>query len=196
VARWVGSLKWQVSFAECSLFYRALLHDDVIHSDLWHDSSWNERSLLQNIIFFIGLFCMTMWFIQICGMTSHATSLNVLHRHAKEPYKRDYILQKRPIISWRVMAQVWMSKMTRHATDLNELHSHAKELYKRDHILQKRPIISWLVMPQIWISYKWRVMSLANKSCHMGMSHVTYEWVMSHGNGSCHRCMQRVTWMN
>jgi len=39
---------------------------------------------------------------------------------AKEPYKRDYILQKRPII-----LQV----------------SFAKEPYKRDYILQKRPII-------------------------------------------------------
>ena len=28
-------------------------------------------------------------------MTSHATDLNELHRHAKEPYKRDDILQKK-----------------------------------------------------------------------------------------------------
>jgi len=37
-------------------------------------------------------------------------------------------------------------------------------------------------------------MSHGNESCHMGMSHVTWEWVMSYGNESCHMGMSHVTW--
>ena len=33
-----------------------------------------------------------------------------------------------------------------------------------------------------------------NESCHIWMSHVTYEWVMSHMNESCHIWMSHVTW--
>jgi len=38
------------------------------------------------------------------------------------------------------------------------------------------------------------VMSHMNESCHIWMSHVTYEWVMSHMNESCHIWMSHVTY--
>jgi len=50
---------------------------------------------------------------------------------AKEPYKRDNILQKRPVI-WSAISAL-MSCMVRCV-------SFAKEPYKRDNILQKRPV--------------------------------------------------------
>jgi len=67
--RWVGSLKLQVFFAEYSLFYRALLKKRPIilrsllivatpyerGHDMGHAMKY--RSLLQNIVSFIGLFC-------------------------------------------------------------------------------------------------------------------------------------------
>jgi len=37
-------------------------------------------------------------------------------------------------------------------------------------------------------------MSHMNESCHIGMSHVTYEWVMSHMNESCHKWTRHVTY--
>ena len=35
--------------------------------------------------------------------------------------------------------------------------------------------------------------SCKSQRCHMGMSHVTYEWVVAHMNESCHVWMSRVT---
>ena len=64
--RLVGSLKWKVSFAEYRLFYRALLQKrpTILRSLLNHPHiaiellySDNDRSLFQNILSFIGLFC-------------------------------------------------------------------------------------------------------------------------------------------
>jgi len=55
---------------------------------------------------------------------------------AKELYKRDCILQKRPVI--------WVHMNMSHLLHLLYV-SFAKELYKRDYILQKRPII-WVHM--------------------------------------------------
>jgi len=37
-------------------------------------------------------------------------------------------------------------------------------------------------------------MSHINESCHISMSHVTYQWVMSHINESCHVSMSHVTY--
>jgi len=37
-------------------------------------------------------------------------------------------------------------------------------------------------------------MSHMNESCHIWMSHVTYEWVMSHMNESCHIWTSHVTY--
>ena len=48
----------------------------------------------------------------------------------------------------------------------------------------------------IWMShvtYEW-VMSYMNESCHICMSHTTYEWVMSIMNESCHIWMSHTTY--
>jgi len=48
----------------------------------------------------------------------------------------------------------------------------------------------------IWMShvtYEWVVPHM-NESCHIWMSHVTYEWVMSHMNKSHHIWMSHVTY--
>ena len=37
------------------------------------------------------------------------------------------------------------------------------------------------------------VMSHINESCHISLSHVTYEYVMSHMNASCHISMKSDT---
>ena len=61
--RLVGSFKLQVSFGECRLFDRALLQKRSVISrrllivDTPYLSLLNDRSLLQNIVSFMGLFC-------------------------------------------------------------------------------------------------------------------------------------------
>jgi len=62
--RSVASIKFKVSFADYRLFYRALLQKrPIILSILltkatpYHTSGSNYRSLLQNIVTFIGFFC-------------------------------------------------------------------------------------------------------------------------------------------
>jgi len=62
---------------------------------------------------------------------------------AKEPYKRDNILQKRPII-WRSPLIVATPYAPRALFQGMWGFSFAKEPYKRDCILQKRPIIGLL----------------------------------------------------
>ena len=52
-------------------------------------------------------------------------------RHTKEPYKRDYILQQRPIILGSLFSKVLL---------MIDAAQPPKESYKRDYILQKRPI--------------------------------------------------------
>ena len=144
-------------------------------------------------------FCVT----SLCLVLSHNARVCISKKteYAKEPYKRDYFVQKRPIFLLSdnvyasrkkqlleyvsVMTHIWMS----HVTCVHEL-CHTYE---------------W-VMAHIWMShgthmngwchtYEW-VMS------HIWMSHVThmnelchtYEWVMSHiwmshvthMNESCH----------
>ena len=44
------------------------------------------------------------------------------------------------------------------------------------------------------MSHRKRDMSLMNESCHLRMSHVTYEWVLSHIKSSCHIWMFYVTY--
>jgi len=61
--RLVGALKLQVSFGDCRLFDRALLQKRPVISrrllivDTPYLSLLNDRSLLQNIVSFMGLFC-------------------------------------------------------------------------------------------------------------------------------------------
>jgi len=64
---------------------------------------------------------------------------------AREPYKRDYILQKRPMILRSLLighrGTVRYMGWLRLVGALKVQVSFAKEPYKRDDILQKRPII-------------------------------------------------------
>ena len=81
---------------------------------------------------------------------------------AKEPCKRDYILQKRPTISARLTSlERWSIRWLRLVWSLQTLGSFTKEPYKRDYILQKRPIIlrSLLIIATpswvwVWGAYK------------------------------------------
>jgi len=73
----------------------------------------------------------------------------LIYTYAKEPYKRDYIPQKRPIILRSLLidatpytyifSQEFKKGLQRLAS--SDPKTYAKEPYKRDCILQKRPII-------------------------------------------------------
>jgi len=68
----------------------------------------------------------------VCDRESkNVSDVSVRQSFAKEPYKRDYILQKRPIE---------MDIKCQNVSDVSVRQSFAKEPYKRDYILQKRPI--------------------------------------------------------
>jgi len=79
----VGSLHLQVSFAECSLFYRALLQKRPIIL----------RSL--QIVATPYSHFLACCFPRFPQYLKHVSQMSPIC--AKEPYKRDYILQKSPI---------------------------------------------------------------------------------------------------
>jgi len=69
-------------------------------------------------------------------------SLKLQVSFAKEPYKRDDILQKRPMIpSGRDKMQMKCTREMQLVGSLKLQVSFVKEPYKRDDILQKRPMI-------------------------------------------------------
>ena len=111
--RLVGSIKLQVSFAEYSLFYRALLQKRPIILSMLLTQATPYDHLYHN------------------SYPSCPSSLS----DAKETYKRDDILQKRTII-WSNLPTV----ATPYPSCPSSV-SDAKETYQRDDILQKRPII-------------------------------------------------------
>jgi len=78
--------------------------------DTPHDQMWYGMAIMSTLLKIIGLFC--------------------------KSYKRDYILQKRPItlMSLLIVATPYFPNIKKKAA------SFAKEPYKRDYILQKRPI--------------------------------------------------------
>jgi len=91
---------------------------------------------------------------------------------AKEPYKKDYILQKRPTIllmsSW---VYSWAHEYDELVGSIKLYVSFAKEPYKRDYILQKRPSILSILR------------TVVTPYCTEQEHHVTeweYPW-MSHG---------------
>jgi len=61
---------------------------------------------------------------------------------------------------------------------------HSNEIYTRLDIMYLN------YLPRRWNGW---VVSDMNGSCHIWMSHVTYEWVMSDMNGSCHVRMRHDT---
>jgi len=82
--RLVGSLKLQVSFAEYSLFYRALLQ---------------KRPIILKALLIVATPYAFGWLrVLAMGWLWLVGSIKFLVSFAKERYKRDFILQKRSII--------------------------------------------------------------------------------------------------
>jgi len=170
--RWVGSLKLLVSFAEYGLFYRALLQKRpcvFLRLLTPHEADYGVATM-SRLLKIIGLFC-------------------------KEPYKRDHILQKRPVILRSLLTKaipcdmthwfvVWFSKYLQSREQWSMWVSKAHDSLRGGLEVDR--------MLHIWMSYD----VYMNESCrtyewvmsHMWMSRVvymdepcrTYEWVMSH----------------
>ena len=126
--------KWCVSMAHVSLWLSVSTHGVATISRLLKIIRLFCRisSLLQNIVSFIGLFCKRdvnfteptnrshpIW---LSDMWRHDTIWHVMCAFAKEPYKRDDILQKRRIILWSLL-ETWHN-MTRHACMRRGVMSH------------------------------------------------------------------------
>ena len=125
-------------------------------------------------------------------------ALKVQVSFAKEPYKRDDILQKRPIILRRLLIVATPYKWMRHFT-YDQIHSNFRHvgcyLIWRSHFTRMHEsghTYEW-GMSHVWMCH----VTLMNDSCHtyecvishIWMSHrghkgtrehVTYEWVISH----------------
>ena len=106
--------------------------------------------------------------------------LNCRSLFAKELCKRDYVLQKRPMIL-RSLCVLEVHPLARHQTDhtssLKPWVSFAKEPYKRDYILQKRSmILRSLCVLDLGVDPLARDQTddASDESRH------TYEWVTSH----------------
>jgi len=112
----------------------------------------NHRSLLQNIVSFIGLFCqrdLYMGWLQLVG------SIKLQVSFAKETYKRENdrsLLQKRHVSLNLVgilscvclhRGMGWLQLVGSIKLQV----SFAKKTYKRDNILQKRPVILSILLP-------------------------------------------------
>ena len=136
------------------LLYRqkTYLHDINIHS--YHIQEQPHKSIC-HVIFYTCVYS----HMHILRLTRQAHkyvnltfthirlifSLNLQVSFAKEPYKRDYILQKRPTILRSLYKYVLCLTSThmgwlRLIFSLKLQVSFAKEPYKRNHIRQKRPI--------------------------------------------------------
>ena len=101
---------------------------------------------------------------------------------AKEPYKKDYILQKRPIILrsllivatpyQRVMLHIWTGLVI-HMNEFCHAHEHViSHIWTIAPHMQARHVArtcGW-VMSHTWMSHV----------THMNESYRTHEWVMSH----------------
>jgi len=99
-------------------------------------------------------------------------SLQLQVSFAKEPYKWDYILQKRPII--------FRSHMNTKKSHTNECH-----VCMRKYVMSRRIVSFHIWRSQVtreWnkscfcLFFFWGV----NESCHDELCHVTYAWVMSY----------------
>ena len=119
----------------------------------------------------------------LCLVLSHNASRET--EYAKEPYKRDYFVQKRPIfllgdnVSQKkqlleyvpVVTHIWMS----HVTCVHEschMYAWVSSYVWRSHVARMDEschTYEW-VMSHIWLSHVIHI----NESCH------TYKWVMSH----------------
>ena len=180
----------------------------MTHSHLWHDSftcvRWHIRTretththvcpdssvhITRHTRTFDDAFTCVTRLIHTCGMWhdlfTHVPWL--VHKSdsyfAREPYKRDYILQNRPVILTCMHDDVWHSFFQV---------SRAKEPYKRDYILQKRPIILTCMDDDVWHS-SFQVLR-ANVSRHTCECVMSYTW-MTWRSHVWHDACTRVAWL-
>jgi len=104
---------------------------------------------ISRLLQIIGLFCKRARQKRLCSAketcniyakSNHVSAPDRGFLYAKEPYERDYILQKSPIIlrSLLIVATPYMIYLV---GSFKSQVSFAKEPDKRDYILQKRPVI-------------------------------------------------------
>jgi len=102
--RLLGSLEYEVSFAEYSLFYRALLK---IEARILKEPTNRSHAVCLDAMVCSHQCCVWDSLIWLCQQRAFASAFGVasvsrideiIVTFTKEPYKRDYILQKRPII--------------------------------------------------------------------------------------------------
>ena len=105
----IASFKLQVSFAECCLFYRALLQKrpKILTCSIFSGNcrTCNRHFATKLKIFQFGYQIENLVFPNwLCEMTTERSHTSLLQKSPRaraspaEPYKRDYILQKRPVI--------------------------------------------------------------------------------------------------
>jgi len=197
--RCIGCLKLQVSFCKRATNCRAVLRKLTYKDKAFYDAKPPSRGALLTCDSYLKFTYDShmnedsqmnedshtnedshMGWLRVVG------SLKLQVSFAKKPYKRDYILQKRPIILRRLLLE---------ATPLSV-----------SHITHERVLLHIQKSCHIWISHviyigaqgtagSWRscVVSLMNnayisptyashriESCHIWMSHVPYESLMSH----------------
>jgi len=100
------------------------------------------------------------------------TYLCIILAHPMSPHVKSTQVKARLqitlCVTWLIHCHVWMSSLSRMTCDSSPSYP----------VYDKLPC----------------VMSRVNESCHVWMSHVTYEWVMSRMNESCHVWMSHVTY--
>jgi len=113
---------------------------------------------------------------------------------AKEPYKRDYVLQKRPIIS-RSLLIVATPHTHTHTRTQTQAHKHAEKSHS----------VLWTVESVPWMRPRHpchthishfphtSAMSHIHHPCHTHIIHVTHTSAMSHTHQLCHTYIINVT---
>ena len=126
---------------------------------------------------------------------------------AKEPYKRDYVLQKRPVISRSLLIVATQHTHT-HTRTQTHAHKHAEKshsvLWTVEPVPRMRPrhpchtyishVTHTSAMSHIHQPYHTHIiMSHIHHLCHTYISHVTHTSAMSHIHGACHTHITHVT---
>ena len=164
--RLVGSLKLQVSFAECSLFYRALLQERPM---IW-------RSLLN-----VATTCCLShlgWHFRMLFQSSKLKGRTSLLPQFSEKRRSSFEIWAFEELEARHM---WMSHVTCEWV--------MSLVNTSGHIWMSR-----VTYARVWIIHvKWkRVTPHIKQSRHVWISHVTYEYVVWYENASCQMWMRHV----